>query len=118
MLMKYSKNQKRGQGLPAAGCTRKENYEKWFDSQKGFATAAHRRVGEAQAVGRGPGHGALQGRGQARPGCSATPDRRTPKAAEVLSKYIIIDMYAKAVQGMPAEDAVKWAEGELKKIYG
>jgi len=26
-------------------------------------------------------------------------------------------MYAKAVQGMGAEDAVKWAEGELKKIY-
>ena len=35
----------------------------------------------------------------------------------MLTKYIIIDMYAKAVQGMPAEDAVKWAEGELKKIY-
>jgi multiple sugar transport system substrate-binding protein len=27
-------------------------------------------------------------------------------------------MYAKAVQGMKAEDAVKWAAGELKKIYG
>jgi multiple sugar transport system substrate-binding protein len=40
------------------------------------------------------------------------------KAAEVLSKYIITDMYAKAVQGMPAEDAVKWAETELKKVYG
>jgi hypothetical protein len=26
-------------------------------------------------------------------------------------------MYAKAVQGMPAEDAVKWAHGELVKIY-
>jgi multiple sugar transport system substrate-binding protein len=26
-------------------------------------------------------------------------------------------MYAKAVQGMKAEDAVKWAEGELKKVY-
>jgi multiple sugar transport system substrate-binding protein len=26
-------------------------------------------------------------------------------------------MYAKAVQGMPAEESVKWAEGELKKIY-
>jgi multiple sugar transport system substrate-binding protein len=39
------------------------------------------------------------------------------KAAEVLTKYIITDMYAKAVQGMPAEDAVKWAEAELKKIY-
>ena len=30
---------------------------------------------------------------------------------------MITDMYAKAVQGMTAEDAVKWAEGELKKIY-
>ena len=39
------------------------------------------------------------------------------KAQEVLSKYIITDMYAKAVQGMPAEEAVKWAEAELKKVY-
>ena len=42
----------------------------------------------------------------------------TRKAAEVVTKYIIIDMYAKAVQGMPAEEAVKWAHGELLKIYG
>ena len=48
----------------------------------------------------------------------ATPAAPNAKAAEVLSKYIITDMYAKAVQGMPAEDAVKWAEGELKKVYG
>jgi len=27
-------------------------------------------------------------------------------------------MYAKAVQGMPAEDAVKWAHAELVKVYG
>lgn len=26
-------------------------------------------------------------------------------------------MYAKAVQGMSAEDAVKWADGELKQVY-
>ena len=39
------------------------------------------------------------------------------KAAEVISKYILIDMYAKAVQGMPAEDAVKWAHDELVKVY-
>ena len=39
------------------------------------------------------------------------------KAAEVISKYIISDMYAKAVQGMTPEDAVKWAHGELVKIY-
>jgi multiple sugar transport system substrate-binding protein len=41
-----------------------------------------------------------------------------PKAAEVLSKYIIVDMYAEAVQGLSAEDAVKWAEGEVRKVYG
>jgi multiple sugar transport system substrate-binding protein len=29
-----------------------------------------------------------------------------------------VDMYAKAIQGMSAEDAAKWAEGELKRIYG
>ena len=42
----------------------------------------------------------------------------TGKATEVFSKYIITDMYAKAVQGMKAEDAVQWADTELKKIYG
>jgi multiple sugar transport system substrate-binding protein len=34
-----------------------------------------------------------------------------------VTKYIIVDMYAKAVQGMPAEDAVKWAYEELVKVY-
>ena len=42
----------------------------------------------------------------------------TRKAAEAVSKYIVTDMYARAVQGMPAEAAVKWAHGELVKIYG
>ena len=37
---------------------------------------------------------------------------------EGFTKYIVTDMYAKAVQGMPAEDAVKWAHAELVKIYG
>jgi multiple sugar transport system substrate-binding protein len=39
------------------------------------------------------------------------------KATEVYSKYIITDIFAKAVQGMSPEDAVKWGEAELKKIY-
>ena len=45
----------------------------------------------------------------------AGPSRRP--AAEAISKYILVDMYAKAVQGMPPADAVKWAHGELVKIY-
>ena len=40
------------------------------------------------------------------------------KAAEVQTKYIIVDMYAKAIQGMPAEASVKAAHDELVKIYG
>ena len=40
------------------------------------------------------------------------------KATEVYSKYIVVDMFAKGVQGVKAEDAVTWASGELKKIYG
>ena len=40
------------------------------------------------------------------------------RATEAYTKYIIVDMYAKACQGTKAEDAVKWAAGELSKIYG
>ena len=46
------------------------------------------------------------------------PGASTRKAAEVVSTYVTTDMYAKAVQGMPPEDAVKWAHAELVKVYG
>jgi multiple sugar transport system substrate-binding protein len=48
------------------------------------------------------------------PGYAGPADR---KAAEVLSKYIIVDMYAKAVQGMSAENSVSWAHEEVRKIH-
>jgi hypothetical protein len=48
------------------------------------------------------------------PGYAGPPNR---KAAEVVTKYIVTDMYAKAIQGMPAEDAVKWAHDEVVKAY-
>ena len=40
------------------------------------------------------------------------------KAAEVQTKYIVVDMYAKAIQGMDAAELVKAAHAELVKIYG
>jgi multiple sugar transport system substrate-binding protein len=40
------------------------------------------------------------------------------KAAEAWSKYIIVDMFAKAVQGTPPKEAIKWATNELKLVYG
>jgi multiple sugar transport system substrate-binding protein len=39
------------------------------------------------------------------------------KAAEAWSKYIIVDMFAKTVQGTPSKEAVKWATAELEKVY-
>jgi multiple sugar transport system substrate-binding protein len=115
MLMKYSKNQDGAKAFLKWMHT-EANYEKFFLSQKGFATPttakweAHKLWGEdpvmtpykvAARLGQAIGH-------------SGPPNA---KAQEVLSKYIITDMYAKAVQGMAAEEAVKWAEAELKKVY-
>ena len=38
---------------------------------------------------------------------------------ELFNKFLIPQMYAQVSQGqLSAEDSVKWAEGELKKIYG
>jgi len=48
------------------------------------------------------------------PGYAGPADR---KAAEVLSKYVVTDMYAKALQGMPAEEAVKWAHNEIVSVH-
>ena len=66
-------------------------------------------------MGGGSGHAAVQGRGQARRSCPATQGLPNAKAAEVLSKYIITDMYAKAVQGMPAEEAVEVGRGRAQE---
>lgn len=54
------------------------------------------------------------GRGSRMMGYAGTANAR---AGEAYCKYITADMYAKAVQGSSAEDAVRWADGELKKIY-
>jgi multiple sugar transport system substrate-binding protein len=41
-------------------------------------------------------------------------DRR---ASEAWSKYILVDLYARAVKGESADSVIKWAESELKNIY-
>ena len=94
----------------------KDVYDKWFVSQKGFSVGPttdwekHKLWGEDPVM--------LPYKLAARTGRFAGyQGPSTRKAAEVLTKYIITDMYAKAVQGMPAEDAVKWAEAELTKVY-
>jgi multiple sugar transport system substrate-binding protein len=115
-IMKYSKNQKLAKDL-LTWVHKKENYEKWFQVCEGYSAAAttswekHPMWDKIDAPLRIFRAAARNTRifGYAGPS--------TAKSTEVYSKYVITDMYAKAVQGMKAEDAVKWAEGELKKIY-
>src|SRR6185312_2306984 len=94
----------------------KDVYETWFKSQQGFSTGSTKIWEDSPVWKEDPvmapfrtaaesGHFA----GYAGPAGRA--------AAEVISKFIIVDMYAKAVQGAPAEEAVKWAHDELVKIY-
>jgi multiple sugar transport system substrate-binding protein len=116
MVMKYSKNQKAA-GTFLKWIHSKPVFEEWFTSQQGYTDGATKfwkgdKVWSADPVltpfKNLPDQGRLTG--------YAGPPGRA--AAEVQTKYIIVDMYAKAVQGMKAQDAVNWATGELKGIYG
>jgi multiple sugar transport system substrate-binding protein len=116
MLMKYSKNQDAAKEF-LKWLHQEANYRKFFESQKGFATPCTAKWEDDPLWNVDPvmtPYKVAAKLGQA-PGFAGPPDA---KAQEGLSKYIITDMYAKAVQGMPAEESVKWAESELKKIYG
>ncbi len=115
MLMKYSKNQDAAKEF-LKWIHSEKNFEKWFVSQKGFATPCTEKWESHALWSQDPVMAPFKiaaRLGQA-PGYAGLPNG---KAAEALSKYIVTDMYAKAVQGMAAEESVKWAEGELKKIY-
>ena len=115
MLMSYSKNQKAAKDF-LRWISSKDVYQAWFNSQQGYSVGAT-IVWESDPLWQ-KDPVMLPFRAAARagqfPGYAGPADR---KAAEVLSKYIITDMYAKAVQGMPAEEAVKWAHDEVAKVH-
>jgi multiple sugar transport system substrate-binding protein len=45
------------------------------------------------------------------------PGPPTRAAAEIQSKFIIVDIFAKAIQGTPTKEAIVWAESEMRKIH-
>src|SRR5438874_2743619 len=115
MVMGYGKNQKAAKDFLRWFHSEKI-YEQWWVTQQGFSVGPtklwenHKLWQEYPIM--------LPFRAAAESGHFAGyagPANR--KAAEVISKYIISDMYAKAVQGMAAEEAVKSAHAELVKIY-
>jgi multiple sugar transport system substrate-binding protein len=114
--MQYSKNQDAAKKF-LTWAHSKAVFEGWFTTQQGY-TAGATKVYEDDPVWKVdpvlepfkkiPVTGRMVGYG-------GPPNQ---KAAEVRTKYIIVDMYAKAIQGAKAEDTVSWATDELKKIYG
>jgi multiple sugar transport system substrate-binding protein len=117
MVMKYSKNQKAAKDF-LRWAHAKENYEKWFVVQKGFAVGTTRSWENHPMWNNDPvmlpfkTATALQTRAM---GYAGPPDKR---AAEAWNKFVVTVMYAQAANGkMKPEDSVKWAAGELGKIY-
>jgi len=116
MLMRYSKNQRL-----AKDCLRwlhdPQQLQSWLKVSEGYSLGPS-SAWEGEAVWRGVDRSLRPirevGRFARMFGHSGAP---TIKATEAFTKYIVIDMYAKAVQGMAAEDAVRSAEADLKRIY-
>ena len=115
-VMSYSKNQKLAKDF-LKWLHQKENYEKWFEANGAYSVGSTKvweehpmwsRVDKPLRVYQAAAR-------QARMFGHAGP--ATAGATQVYTKYIIVDMYAKAAQGQKAEDVAKWAEDELKKIY-
>jgi multiple sugar transport system substrate-binding protein len=114
-VMKYSKNQQVAREFLRWFMDRPQ-YDKWMAANDGYVVGPtpywekHSLwekdpklvpFKEAVKFGRWPGY----------------PGQPSRKASEALVKYILVDMYAQAIKGMKPEDAVKWAETELKKAY-
>ena len=115
-VMKYGKNQKLAKDF-LKWLHQKENYGRWFEVNEGYSVGAT-KVWEDHPMWSRVDKPLQVFRQAARlTRVFGYPGPATAKATEAYTKYIIVDMYAKAVTGTKAEDAVKWAEGELKKIY-
>ena len=115
MVMGYGKNQKAAKDF-LRWFHSEAIFDQWFVTQQGFSVGPtkmweNHKLWKDDPVMAPFRTAAESGRfaGYAGPAGRA--------AAEAISKFIIVDMYTKAVQGMPPEDAVKWAHGELVKIY-
>jgi multiple sugar transport system substrate-binding protein len=113
MLMRYSKSQWAAKAF-LRWINSPSIYAWWFESQQGFSIGST-MAWEKSKVWDEPVIGsyrlaARSGRFAGYPGPSGR------NAARAVSAYIIVDMYAKAVQGMAPKDSVRWAHDQLVKI--
>src|SRR5438128_7366940 len=116
-VMRYGKNVKLAKDF-LKWLHGKEQLAKWFEVAEGLSVGAT-KYGEQHAKGARvdpPKRADREAAAASRMiGYAGPPSAR---ATEAYTKYIMVDMYAQACQGMKAEDPVKCAAGELGKIYG
>jgi multiple sugar transport system substrate-binding protein len=115
-IMKYSKNVKLAKDF-LRWLHQKENYEKWFVVNEGYSVGSTKVWEEHPMWGKVDKPLQVFRQAVRKTFAFGHPGPASGKATEAYTKYIIVDMYAKAVQGTKAEEAVKWAESELRKIY-
>jgi multiple sugar transport system substrate-binding protein len=93
-----------------------ENYLRWLTTGEGFHTPPAKGLEKDRFWLKDPkmlafAESAKYSVGLGWPGPS---DRH---ATEVFNKYIIVDLFAKAIGGMKPKDVIAWAEQELRIIY-
>ena len=117
MIMNYSKHQKLAKEFIRFYMDKRQ-YDKWFDAMGGFIVSPTKDPGwyDHPVWTKDPKITVFRDsiKDSRSVGYAGPPGR---KATEVKAKFIIVDMFAKAIQGLAAEEAVKWASDELKKIY-
>jgi multiple sugar transport system substrate-binding protein len=115
LIPTYGKNQKAAKDF-LRWFQSKDINEEWFTSQQGFSVGSTKMWKDDKVWSVDPVMAPFRTAAESgRFAGYAGPAGRA--AAETISKFIIVDMYAKAVQGAKPEDAVKWAHDELVKIY-
>jgi multiple sugar transport system substrate-binding protein len=115
-VMKYSKNQALAKDF-LRWLHQKDIYEQWFQVNEAYSVGATNAWEDNPMWSKVDRPLRVFQRAARKIRMYGYAGPSTAKSSEAYSKYIIVDMYAKAVQGMKAEDAVKWAQGELVKIY-
>jgi len=95
-----------------------KQFDAWFELQKGYSMGPGNRLEQSPMWDTLPKAMApyrTAGKIARALGYAGQP---TPKTNEVFAKYIIVNMFSRAVQGTSPEDSVKQAEAEMKEIYG
>jgi multiple sugar transport system substrate-binding protein len=115
-VMKYSKNQQVAKEFLRWFMDRPQ-FDSWFVKNDGYVNGPTPYWQKHDMWDRDPKLNPFRESAQFGrwPGYPGPPSRQ---ASEALVKYVLVDMYAQAIKGMKPEDAARWAETELKKIYG